>query len=441
MGLGRFGGGVGVTRWFARRGARVLVTDLAPANALAEPLSLLRDLLEQDRIELRLGAHDAADFRDADLVVANPAVPRPWENPFLTAAAEAGVPITTEIRLLVERLPRARVVGVTGSAGKSTTAAMIAAGLRGLGERVHLGGNLGGSLLNDLTEIRPRDRVVLELSSAMLHWLGEGAGFGAAAGWSPAVAVRTNLQPNHLDWHGTFEHYRDSKENLFRFQAASDVALRGEEAPPFPPDVTLATPGEHNRLNATLALAAVLAATGIERGDPAATGAVEAIARFRGLAHRLEFLGEFGGVRVYNDSKSTTPAATVLAVRAFADPSRVHLIAGGSEKGSDLTPIASLAPALAGLYTIGRTGPTIAAAARAGAEAAVFECETVAGAVAAAGPRLRPGDTLLLSPGCASFDQFINYEDRGERFAALARETLDAHPTSPEALAGGEIVT
>ena len=202
MGLGRFGGGVGVTRFLAGRGARVCVTDTAEADTLAASVAALDGL---PGVTLRLGGHDAADFTTADWVVANPAVPP--GNAYLRAAADAGVPVTTEVALLVARLRREQVIGVTGSAGKSTTTAMLGHALRACGVTTHIGGNLGGSMLPGVDRIGPDDAVVLELSSFMLERLG-------GEGWSPRVAVVTNLSPNHLDWHGTMDAYRAAKQQL-----------------------------------------------------------------------------------------------------------------------------------------------------------------------------------------------------------------------------------
>ncbi len=416
MGLGRFGGGVGVTRWLAAQGALVLVTDRDPEEKLVEPVAQIAELILKGQVSLRLGEHNVSDFTKTDLVIANPAVPTPWENRFLRSAQAAGVPISTEIRLLVERLNRNRVIGITGSAGKSTTSAMAHHLLEKSGLRSHLGGNIGGSLLNALSDIHRDDWVVLELSSAMLHWLGEGVGDSDAKGWSPHVATLTNINPNHIDWHGTLEHYRECKLNIFRWQNAEDVQVRGEDVDVHAPRIALKIPGSHNQCNARLAVETVHRATGMPRDDMAFR-----LSDFAGLPHRLQLAAERRGMRFYNDSKSTTPEATVLAVASFDDPARVHLIAGGYDKGSDLSAIAALSPRIAAIHTIGKTGPALAATARAHGGFGAFD-ETLDGAVSHALGRMREGDILLLSPGCASWDQFVNFEQRGDEFVRLVKE-------------------
>jgi UDP-N-acetylmuramoylalanine--D-glutamate ligase len=424
MGLGRFGGGVGVTRWLADRGAQVLVTDLAPAESLGESVGQIEDLINAGAVELRLGGHAASAFTSCDLVIANPAVPRPWENEYLCAARAAGVPVTTEIRLVVERLNREHVIGVTGTAGKSTTAAMvhhILAHPLVPDRQAFLGGNIGGSLLHTLEHISTSDRIVLELSSAQLYWLGEGIGYDDARGFSPHVAVLTNLAANHLDWHGSLDHYRESKQNIFRYQQPGDHRLTEDDLDPRAAGIPLRVPGRHNQRNAQFAILAADRAAGV---DPAR--AAEALSDFPGLPHRLQLVAEHDGRRFYNDSKCTTPGATVLAVEAFEDAGCVHLIAGGYDKQIDLAPIAGLSAKLAGLYTIGTTGSTIAAE----AGRLAVECATLDRAVAAACERMEDGDVLLLSPGCASWDQFDHYEQRGEAFIEAVRATIGASAAS-----------
>ncbi|MEM1445485.1 MAG: UDP-N-acetylmuramoyl-L-alanine--D-glutamate ligase [Planctomycetota bacterium] len=463
MGLGRFGGGVGVTRFLSARGATVTVTDTSPPEDLAESVTAVRDL---PGVSLILGEHREQDFRDADLVVANPAV-KPT-NEYLQIAHDAGVPVTTEIVLLVRELPnRLRTIGITGSAGKSTTTAMIGHILRRTFEQegdapdpsrhapgVWVGGNLGGSLLPTVDQIRDDDWVVLELSSFMLHYLREEK-------WSPHIAVVTNLLPNHLDWHGAFEEYAACKQAIFDYQcdADADFALGGDgthdsfqeriecgrtwlasaggEFRTSPP-LSLRTPGSHNQTNACLAAWVVQAALGgtldIDAKDPGLSlyAAWAALKDFAGLPHRLSYVGELmdvpaeagtpgcGGVRCFNDSKSTTPEAAALAMEAFASGT-VHAILGGHDKGADLAEMCGVAAErCAGVYTIGATGDAIADTVEtAGGDA--IRSGTLENAVAATRANVRPGDVVLLSPGCASWDQFANYEERGNRFIALVR--------------------
>lgn len=443
MGLGRFGGGVGVTRWLASLGAKIVVTDIEPADKLGPSLARIQDLVDAGQVTLRLGGHDEADFVGADVVVANPAVPAPWKNRFLLAGEQAGAKITTEIGLSVSRLDQSRLVCVTGSAGKSTTSALITHILERAGEPVRFGGNIGGSLLGaaeaeeseeDSGETPvPRDGVgtaatpwvVLELSSFQLYWLGRETGTPR-----PKVAVVTNIAGNHLDWHEEFEHYQNSKQVILAGQRAGSAAILGENVREWltPPGVSrrviehdvrvpgLAIPGRHNELNAAMASAAV-AALGVRGLDE--SNAAKLAKSFPGLPHRLQLVGLVRGVPCYNDSKATTPEATLLAVKAMHESGlRVHLIAGGYDKHADLSPVAALGSELAGLYTIGATGLAIAAIA--GGRAS--ECGTLETATAAALAKAKPGEAVLLSPACASWDQFDNYEQRGELFAALVKQ-------------------
>jgi len=436
MGLGRFGGGVGVSRFLVEQGARVLVTDQADAAALADSLAALEGL----PIEYRLGRHETPDFTHADLVVANPAVD-PRRNVYLQAARRAGVPITSEIELLIERLPaRRRTIGVTGTSGKSTVTAMIGHILRetlepdetGWPPNVRVGGNIGGSLLGEVSRIEPHDWVVLELSSFMLEMIGD---------WSPHIAVVTNVSPNHLDRHGTLDAYVAAKQTILRHQSHDDRAILGPgvaewryhtpavaivEDEPWD-EVELVLPGAFNRMNGTLAAAAAECA-GVER-----TAALEALGGFEGLPHRLQLIAEAGGVRYINDSKCTTPVGAARAIEAF-EPNCVRAILGGYDKQSDLLHLARLAAERCrGIYTIGQTGAVMADAAEAhakqrGTRCGVYRCGDLANAVTAAAAHARAGQVVLLSPGCASWDQYANYEQRGAAFAAAVHRVLSREP-------------
>src|SRR5262245_30457134 len=239
MGLGRFGGGAGVTRWLASQGAQILLTDLEPAEKLADSLHDIRDLVDAGQVTLRLGEHNVSDFTTCDLVIANPAVPKPWDNRFLRAAQAAGIPITTEIRLLVDQLPnRDRTIAITGSAGKSTTSAIIYHILSITGHFSFLGGNIGGSLLNLLDAITRDTFVVLEVSNAMLYWPCQGSGQDPLPR-APRVAVVTNLTNNPPDWPGSFEPYLASKKRPVEHQKPGGTAILGAALAgwPLPPGV------------------------------------------------------------------------------------------------------------------------------------------------------------------------------------------------------------
>ncbi|HEY5314213.1 MAG TPA: Mur ligase family protein, partial [Pirellulales bacterium] len=215
MGLGRHGGGVGAARWLAQQGARVTVTDQLPAEALQASVAALAGVAIE---HWQLGGHDEQTFRACDWLVVNPAV-RPGE-PLVQLAVRCGARVTSEIELFLSNCP-ARVVGVTGSVGKSSTACMLHHIFQAAGVRSWLGGNLGGSLLSDLAAMQPQDWVVLELSSFQLDWLSRDMRM-------PELAVVTNCQRNHLDWHGTIEHYRQAKQRLLAGQQPGDRYLLGD---------------------------------------------------------------------------------------------------------------------------------------------------------------------------------------------------------------------
>lgn len=416
MGLGRFGGGVGVTRWLCEQGAAVVVTDLAKADDLASSIAQLDGL----PVEYRLGGHDAVELDRADVLIANPAVA--FDAPLLVAARKRGLTVTTEINLFLSHCP-APVAGVTGSVGKSTTCALAAEAIA-TARPTHLGGNIGRSLLTELGRIEADHAVVLELSSFQLAYL-------PTIARSPEVALVTNLLANHLDRHGTMDHYAACKRNLFRYQRSGDVlivnaddpATRGwaEDAPgrveqfrlddqPF----ELAIPGLHNQVNAQAAWA-VARQFGASR--PAAA---KAFAQFTGLPDRLQRVAERDGVRFYNDSKATTPEGAVVALDAFAPRTAVAIV-GGYDKHAPLADFGrALAERCAAVVCTGQTGPAVAEQVRrAGFEGPIVEAAGFDQAVAAAAALAQPGQVVLLSPGFASYDQFSNYQQRGRRFVEL----------------------
>jgi UDP-N-acetylmuramoylalanine--D-glutamate ligase len=313
-------------------------------------------------------------------------------------------------------------------------------------------------LLPHLDEIGEDDWVVLELSSFMLERMKKDAHF---PGWSPHIAVITNISPNHLDWHGTMEDYVRSKQIIIENRnsrpspilgpGVKDQLLLPEEQKQHLADwsdclnsLKLSVQGKHNQTNAYQAIRAV---THVTNGEPSELHMH--LANFPGLPHRLQLVAEHNGVRYFNDSKCTTPEAAMLAVAAFTegeDKPGIHLVLGGKDKGSDMKPLAGLAASKCkAVYTIGALGDTIAGLVDSAAEAAsaessrpnscggvswpaqtaeVVRCGELDKAVAEIKQRVQPGDVVLLSPACASWDQFENYEQRGERFIELIKSAL-----------------
>jgi len=441
MGLGLFGGGVGAARALSRRGARVTVTDLKPADALAPSIEALQGL----PIVLHLGGHDPDDFTEADSVVVNPAVPR--KSPYLAMARRAGAEITAEMTLFVGACP-APLVGVTGSAGKSTTTALLGAMLS-QSRTTHVGGNIGKSLLEELDQIRPDDIVVLEMSSFQLDDLGP-------RGLSPHAAVVTNVSPNHLDRHGSMTAYIDAKKNILRFQGSDDLAVLNADDPEvrdwagetagrvllyslekeveaggflsgteiilrvgdaderidLAPALRLR--GRHNLANA---LAAAVAARAM---GTAPDEIVAAAADFEPLPHRFQPVGTVGGVAFIDDSKATTPRSAAVSMEALEGP--IVLIAGGYDKHLDPSPLVEAARRRCRAAVL--IGATAAALAEAiGSEGPpLVRADDLPSAVREAARRAKPGDTVLLAPGYASWDMFENYEHRGNVFREAVEE-------------------
>lgn len=436
VGLGRFGGGVGVTRWLVESDARVTVTDLADAAALAESINSLADL----PVTFHLGGHDLADLDAIDLVVINPAVNKAASF-FFQEVVRRRLPWTTELNLFCERC-RADVIGITGTYGKSTTCVMVADVLRAWISdasteytNVHLGGNIGRSLLPRLGEIRASDVVVLEMSNAQLEDLPK-------IRWAPCVAVVTNLSPNHLERYAGFSQYVGAKLNIVRDPLASSRIIVGPVDPRAEPMIVAAVggdgsrivrvgspekrfdllvPGAHNQSNAACA-AAICRSLGVDE-SMIRTG----LARFEGLPHRIQFVRSLGGVAHFNDSKATTPAATTVAVTTLDRP--IVLIVGGKRMDRALGECATiLAKRCRVVVCVGASGPEWADALRGAAATSdgpiVTTTAKLPEAVQTARSLAIEGDTVLFSPGAPSFDAYANYAERGSHFIALV-EALD----------------
>jgi UDP-N-acetylmuramoylalanine--D-glutamate ligase len=357
------------------------------AERLDDPVLVDRSLGNENDLSL---------LDEIDVLVKSPGVP--GEAPLVTAARERGIPVWSEVELGYRLLPDTAFVGVTGTNGKTTTTELLGAIFRAAGRDVAVAGNVG----TPLTSVRSAEWVVCELSSFQLEDVHD---------FACEVAVLLNLEADHIDRHGSFEAYRETKLRIFERSRAQVVPrdsglpgiefAAGDELPAEP-----LIRGAHNRENAAAATAAARAA-GVSDEHIAA-----ALRSFQGVPHRLELVGERSGVRYVNDSKATNVAAALRALAAYADEP-VHLILGGSSKGEDF---AALAAAI---------GSNVRSVHLIGAEAerlmAVIDGHddgTLEAAVAHAAGLATAGEVVLLSPACASYDQFDDFEQRGDAFRA-----------------------
>jgi UDP-N-acetylmuramoylalanine--D-glutamate ligase len=443
LGLGVHGGGAGVARFLVGRGASVTVTDLRPAEKLADGLAMLEGL----PIRYVLGEHREEDILGADLIVRNPGVPR--DSRWLELARAHGVPVLMEMNLFWPLCP-APITAITGSKGKSTTTAWLGHILRLSRPDTVVAGNLRVSALEALPSIRPDTPVVLELSSWQLEAFGE-------TRIAPHVSCVTNLTPDHLNRYRDMEDYADAKREIVRYQKPEDVAVLNSDDPVvsgFAADTSarvrwfgsgplpgagvrltgdalvsvgdaerplarvqeLRLPGRHNALNAAAAATLALSL------DVPFEQIAEGLRTFAGLADRMELVAELGGVRYVNDTTSTVPASTVAALRSTEG--RVVLIAGGASKRVPFGEVAeeicrrvSRLVLLEGSATpelqteVYRRCPSLATTVH----------DSLQSAVEAAREAARPGDTVLFSPACASFGMFDNEFQRGDFFRSAVR--------------------
>jgi UDP-N-acetylmuramoylalanine--D-glutamate ligase len=430
VGLAR--SGQAVARLLAERGGEVRGVDSGHPEGAAG--------LAAAGVEVVLDADGLALLEGARTVVKSPGVPR--EAPVIAAALERGIDVVGELELAWRAIPN-RFVAVTGTNGKTTTVELLGHLYRTAGEPVAVAGNVGTPLSSLAGEVDPGATVVCEASSFQLE---------DSVAFAPECAVFLNLAPDHLDRHAGLDAYLAAKLRIFANQGNDDLAVYNGDDPALAgvdlggcarriafchgagPDceVTLAGEtifhggepligvgelglfGEHNAANAMAAAAAALA-LGIERE------AVRAGLRsFAGVPHRLEPVAEIGGVRFVNDSKATNVAAATIGIRAFEGG--VHAILGGSEKGEPFAPlVAPVRESCAACYLVGAAADRLAVelAPLAEADLQLHRCRDLEDAVRRAAAAAQPGEVVLLSPACASFDAFGSFEERGERFREI----------------------
>ena len=441
--------GTALSRYLASKDAQVILTDMHSLDDLPANLPDLEKL----GIQLRLGGHPLELLEGADLVCVSGGVP--LTIPFIQAAMQRGIPLSNDSQIFLEACP-AQVIGITGSSGKTTTTALVGLmaqkyfEMKQNGHRAWVGGNIGNPLIEQVDQIDEDDLVVLELSSFQLELMTR----------SPQIAAILNITPNHLDRHGSMQAYIAAKSRIIRFQHPGDVAILnrddpgswslaehlksdlisfgfqkpdskqngtyiykdaiwlqlGRESLKMLPLEWIQLPGRHNIAN-------VLAACAIAAAASLALPAIQtAIEEFTGIPHRLEFIRNINGADWYNDSIATAPERTMAAIEAFEGP--LVLLLGGRDKNLPWDDLAQLihqrvrAVVLFG-EAAGLIEKALGAVKKGETLQVISRCNTLEEAVHAAAKLAQPGDTVLLSPGCTSFDAFKDFEERGEYFRKL----------------------
>lgn len=423
LGLGLLGRGVGDAEFLALCGAEVIVSDRKTPVELRESVERLK---QYSNVSLHLGGHDESDFTNTDLVIKAAGVR--LDSPEIAAARTAGVPVTMSTALFAKYAAEmgVKIVGVTGTRGKSTIAHMIYHALRANARPAYLGGNVRGiSTLALLSQMQEGDTAVLELDSWQLQ------GFGDLE-MSPHIAVFSNLMPDHQNYYKGMEEYYEDKANIYKYQKAGDTLIAGhglmdrlkragveaQYPTTLPDDWTLSIPGEHNRENAALAAAALLALglTSVEIKN--------GLESFSGVEGRLQLVSDAAGVKIYNDNNATTPEATIAALRALDTSKNIVLIIGGSDKGLDLTElITEIKLHCKAVFLIPGTG-TERLHALLAAELhlhSMEQCGTLHEALKKAVEVASAGDVVLFSPAFASFGTYKNEYERNDEFLTLVR--------------------
>jgi UDP-N-acetylmuramoylalanine--D-glutamate ligase len=465
VGLGREG--TALATYLAGHGFSVTVTDSQPA----EKLGTSPATLAAAGVSLVLGEHPLSLLDEADLIFVSPGVP--LEIPFLQAARSQKIPLSTESRLFCYLCP-APILAITGSSGKTTTTTLLGQIMEASGRKTWVGGNIGQPLIDLVDQISPTDVVVMELSSFQLEYFHARLNQGAKAeqpglvaliaSWSPALSAILNITPNHLDRHPSMKHYVRAKRAIIDYQGPEGVIVLGLDndmtrtignqfrakvrwfsleaqvrggASVADDDLILLDQngmphfvatrqeiklrGQHNLSN-------ILAACLMAREAGASIEAMRSvITTFTGVPHRLELVRERQGVSYYNDSVATSPGRLVAALHSFSEP--IVLLAGGRDKNLPWEDAARLiVHKTHDVVLFGEAAELIAKAIEkadyeiAMADTAVHRCLNLEEAVSLAAQLAKPGDVVLLSPGCASFDAFRNYAERGERFKELVQQ-------------------
>lgn len=419
MGLGLHGGGKGVVKFLAEQGAKILVTDLKTKKELKESIKELKDY----KINYVLGKHRVGDFKNADLIIKNPGVPK--NSKYLKIARKNKIPIETDVGLFFELCPSKKIIGITGTKGKSTVATLIA---KLLATKYHavLAGNIRTSVLEELPKVKKNTIVVLELSSWQLEDL-------KPYKKSPYIAVITNIMQDHLNRYRGMGDYIKAKELIFKFQKPDDVLILNyddkivrefarksrsktifylkSQTRNYLKYIHLL--GEHNLYNIS---AAITVAKIFKIPNSLIKKALE---NFKGIEGRLEFVKKNKGVEYFNDTTATTPEATIAALRTLPLSKDIILIAGGTDKNlkfkeliKEINKRVKLLILLPGTATKKLKKELEIRNTR----YEIRDTKTMKQAVSMASKNAEQDDIILLSPGCASFGLFQHEFDRGEQF-------------------------
>jgi UDP-N-acetylmuramoylalanine--D-glutamate ligase len=436
--------GIAAARFLLSRGARVILTDTQSGDVLESRIAPLLDIASRTGdLVLELAGHRSESFARCDLVIVSPGIP--LALPFFDISRKAGIPIIAEVELACRHL-KGKIIGITGSNGKTTTTTLVSRLLAGAGLSGYAAGNIGAPLIGFVDDSSPEDIYAVELSSFQLEGIQD---------FRPHIAAILNLTPDHLDRYDGFEGYIAAKRRIFMNQRETDFAVlnaddigtaaignrvcakptwfsrltnpahgafvrngrvifRDEkgESDLFGTDA-IALKGSHNLENALAACAmAILSGAAPESLE-------ESIRKFPGVEHRIEFVTERDGVQYYNDSKATNVDATIKSIEAFKG--NILLIAGGRDKAGDFNALRSpVRERVKHVVTIGEAAEKLK---RALADVTgVSEARSMQEAVSISRQLARPGDVVLLAPACASFDMFRDYEHRGRVFKEAVRD-------------------